>query len=512
MTSCVREHACSSVAGTSIDTRVPFPDAVTPFLPTRVIDVGTAEEPQQRLVLGDNRHAQYTALSYCWGRGAHEYVTTQSNLNARLNSFDTEQLPKTIKEAVIITKNLGVRYLWVDALCIIQNEPDLEDWKKEASKMCDVYQNSICTIAAAGAEDNDGGCFTGRYALSIPASACFATNDLPTGNSLIFEPIPLDIDWGHSVDRGSLNKRGWVFQETLLSPRTLYWTKAGLFWECMECRLSQFDVEGKTLNEQGPLGWSAKKNKAMRNIICRPPTDVSWFRIVERYSQMYLTFAKDRLVALSGLVNSVSKHTDDVFLAGLWKSQLIPGLTWTPLRSGRIGSETVPGPSWSWVSLDTGVKWEYARDLGEKRSYKWNAEVLEADVSPVSDDAPWNIISGGIMIAANTTIMRLGNSEEYDAYRFSPDAKAEKGWSLEEYDHALELDRLPEPSVLSQDLMCIQLGTVTFHGRDRGRGKSFDLGLILNPTSRVSEYKRLGFCSIKSSERRFSKRQILTLV
>ncbi|KAH7076852.1 heterokaryon incompatibility protein-domain-containing protein [Paraphoma chrysanthemicola] len=120
-------------------------------LPTRVIDVGSGTNPPFLFITG-GKVERYCTLSYCWGQCSTAYNTTRDNLVAHEKELPIVspelKMPKTYHDAIVITRHLGVRYLWIDAICIVQDDP--EDWRAEAAKMKDIYQNSYCTIAATG--------------------------------------------------------------------------------------------------------------------------------------------------------------------------------------------------------------------------------------------------------------------------------------------------------------------------------------------------------------------------
>ncbi len=119
------------------------------LLPTRVIDVGTELEPISRLFQPQpTLHAHYITLSYCWGR--QPFLTTvSSNIDSHLQKLEDSKLPQTFRDAIKVTRKLGFRYLWIDALCIIQDS--MEDKTKEIGAMENVYSNSALTIAVVSA-------------------------------------------------------------------------------------------------------------------------------------------------------------------------------------------------------------------------------------------------------------------------------------------------------------------------------------------------------------------------
>src|SRR5271155_921748 len=112
----------------------------------------------------DGSYPHYLTLSHCWGI-CKTLALKEEFLESFQNGVSFEELPKTYADAVIITLSLGYSCLWIDLLCIIQDNP--ADWLKEAALIGDVYQGAVCTIAALGAEDSQGGCFVKRHPLAF---------------------------------------------------------------------------------------------------------------------------------------------------------------------------------------------------------------------------------------------------------------------------------------------------------------------------------------------------------
>ena len=131
------------------------PSSTDPELPTRVLDV-SSPSGHPFLFVSNGARGKYTALSHCWG-GRQLNTTTKANYDAHRQRIEHTTLSKTVQEVIKVTQALGLRYLWVDSLCIIQD--DQADWKNEAMRMSHVYEQSYCTIAAAAASDGTVGCF-----------------------------------------------------------------------------------------------------------------------------------------------------------------------------------------------------------------------------------------------------------------------------------------------------------------------------------------------------------------
>ncbi|OCL09069.1 HET-domain-containing protein, partial [Glonium stellatum] len=125
--------------------------SLTP-LPTRVIDVST--EPFLYITNGES--VPYICLSYCWGKTT-PFKTTRANLGERIKGIPFQNLPRTYRDAVTVTLRLGIQFLWIDALCIIQGDP--LDWETESANMSRIYGGSYLTLAASSSSHADGGLF-----------------------------------------------------------------------------------------------------------------------------------------------------------------------------------------------------------------------------------------------------------------------------------------------------------------------------------------------------------------
>lgn len=196
-------------------------------LPTRVIDVGNDDGEPIRLVEISQESAatsRYIALSHRWGdlSRAQRFCTYADNIAQRKERIRYDELPASFQDAVRVTRALGVRYLWIDSLCIIQEDPD--DWAAEAGRMEDVFSHAYCTIAASSASSSLVG-FLGerqpRDAIMLPTS----------GGALLYLAEDID-DFRADVENSILSSRGWVLQERALSRRTIYFTSTQVYWEC----------------------------------------------------------------------------------------------------------------------------------------------------------------------------------------------------------------------------------------------------------------------------------------
>lgn len=413
----------------------------TPPLPSRVIDVGLDAERPRLHVTGNSsfksktlrrRHrgfgressrddddgdheyrpsrfedeekeyekelAKYLILSYCWGKN-NTALTTKANISQRQEGIDLESLPKTIRDAIQITRSIGERYLFVDALCIIQpTDGDTTDWQAEASRMGAYYENALCTIAATGASDSKDGCLFERPGLRFPSVPCYLPPWTKAGTSqtiCINPSIPL---WWVCVIDAPLYQRGWTVQERAMSRRTLHFTKDALYFECAGLRASEYRPSGLHEEEARAIHENLAKEVhlslgRMRKYSRSEIFGWAWFRLLERYSWLKFTYSADRLVALSGMAKRIKIHWPDTYCAGLWRERLVEGLAWHTRGYDKQGPKALSdyvAPSWSWASVDAVLKFSVVG----VRSWLWLAEVVDVKlISTTADDC--GQLSGG---------------------------------------------------------------------------------------------------------------------
>jgi hypothetical protein len=206
----------------------------TNWKPTRLLDVGNRESKFIRLseTVEEAPILPYVTLSHCWG-GIEIKRLLRDDRADMLNNIRIDELPKTFQDAIAITRRLGVRYLWIDSLCIVQDST--EDWARESSMMGQVYQNGFCNIAATGAEDGRVGCFLKRDVALVQKFSFRIHTPIPKFGLKpgLYDMVPRDL-WSDGLWNAALNKRAWVAQERILAPRILHFSATQLYWECNE--------------------------------------------------------------------------------------------------------------------------------------------------------------------------------------------------------------------------------------------------------------------------------------
>ena len=336
-------------------------------LPTRVIDVGS-DTNEPRIHVPKSEKGQYVALSHCWGPSQTNGVrlmTLKSSLEQNQAGIPFESFPKTFQDAILFTRLLGLKYLWIDNLCIVQDDRD--DWAKESACMGGIYAKSFVTIAADKAASSDEGLFRTEedpgkryYRLEFmdkigKSSFVYVRPRIGMQQNPTLETMTCSADDASS----KLETRGWTLQEQLLSPRIVHFNDTEMTWEC----------NTENVCECGNAMGSSKleKNRVEPDSINNDNTTCSirgleWREVVAEYSRRILTYSNDRLPAISGLAATVQATNGSDYIAGLWRSNLPHDLLWYSQTTGSpyFGEEarvtggrhtTYHAPSWSWASI-----------------------------------------------------------------------------------------------------------------------------------------------------------------
>ena len=328
----------------------------------RFIDVGPDESGTIHLVEEiEESGAKYITLSHRWTTATSMTTLRSSNKAAYYAAIPTDNWPKIYKDAVFVSRALGIRYLWIDSLCIIQD--DSQDWSVQASLMHHVYAHGYLNLTGVGGEFFDGLEVT-RNPASV--SPCIVSRTIPSGLQEYWACYT-GVSPAAKLANAPLFSRGWCYQERFLSTRTVHFSQQ-VYWEC------------KTRQASETFGWSTE-NEHPDEITtwvqgsCTEPRDI-WERIVSRYSRTELTNYSDRLVALRGIFNRFWERFDrskeaDWCVAGLWRKCMIQQLLWE-YNCGLINDkgwifhkdqdteyytemekELAIFPSWSWASCST---------------------------------------------------------------------------------------------------------------------------------------------------------------
>ncbi|QGI69578.1 related to tol protein [Fusarium fujikuroi] len=338
-------------------------------LPTRLLDVGSSDSSKIRLCSTRNEdipvEVEYVALSHPWGEASvlnPHFCTTTSNVMAHSKEIKFEALPNTFKDAVYTTRALGVQYLWIDSLCIIQGPGG--DFNTESGRMEQVFSSAYCVIAASCASGQCDGFLKNRLHSSKNDYVSFSLED----NSPFYVSRYLD-DFNNDVLEGSLNKRGWVLQERALARRTIYFTNKQTYFECGD------GVRCETLTKMNNqlaalLGDPSFPQKAIMSVAA--PQETTRGQRILYYQDLYKTYSKlgfshweDRAVAMNGLEQRLAWGFKCRGKFGILgdsiqadhKSLLHRSLLWTralnkdSLRKIEIPPHREKIPTWSWMAF-----------------------------------------------------------------------------------------------------------------------------------------------------------------
>ena len=364
--------------------------SATKFIPTRVIDVGDKHffhyfmKPVLRNGKDLPSGSRYLTLSHCWGMVVPIKLTT-SNLSSMMESIPFHQLPKTFQDAIIVAQNLGVRYLWIDSLCIIQDSN--KDWQHESALMAEVYRNGTCNLSAAQASDSSEGLFLKHNpGFTKLIKARFATNE----KGFVMHGFWPENIWNNGLRGSPLMRRGWVLQERLISRCNIHFTRDQLLWECRDRTACE------TFPDQFPFKEDPRPQKLLfsRSLygVVKASNSITdtWNFTVAEYTSCSLTYSTDKLPAFGGLAAAFSTFSGRTYLAGLWLENIAYQLCW----SGRSATTASPyvAPSWSWASTEGAVRDTFL----PVHTCIRQLDILEAHVDLVSEN-PYGQVSGGYL-------------------------------------------------------------------------------------------------------------------
>ncbi|KAJ0419594.1 heterokaryon incompatibility protein-domain-containing protein [Aspergillus carlsbadensis] len=349
---------------------------VSPTLPTRVVDVRTGDG-DVRLVEPNGATSQYACLSHCWGN-KQIITTTKATLEEHKKCIPWERLSQTFQDAVWLVRKLGMQYIWIDSLCIIQD--DIRDWQVESSKMASVYRNGHFTIAATQSRDDVEIC--GKTPEGEEYHL-YCRKVIDHHLEYIGDTLPSpDGPEGHpSHVYYPVLTRAWVYQERMLSTRVIHFGRYEVFFECntdIQCECGWIQTEGYTATTRmmvkaefastlSALNFGYYTEGESYHADAQYYCASLWRTVALAYKGLRLTQSSDRLPAIGGLAREMAGKRKARYLAGLWEDSLLDDLIWqVPASAPQLTPYSRNAPSWSWASVESRIRyWDERLFTGE---------------------------------------------------------------------------------------------------------------------------------------------------
>jgi hypothetical protein len=489
-------------------------------LPTRVIDVmGHHGDGTPFLLESRGQHGRYASLSYCWGSTDQEKLTS-TKVEAFKNALPMPTISKTISDAIMICKILQIQYLWVDALCILQD--DYEDWILESSQMRQVYSESFLTLAASSTVDCSQGIFSTQSRASrlvkvkLRGKSVYARTSLPSREQHIgpfFIKDPLEPQIRHEEYRLlPLCRRGWALQERVMSNRVLYYTDEELWWECNEG--VQCECDGPT-NISAGISYLWLRNPWLKStVITRENAYFKWKELVTFFSAGALTKPEDKLPAISGLAKQFEVmlwhrfKEKDYYCAGLWRSQLMRDLTWHTLPGSEESNIKNPcrpaqwrAPTWSWASVDGTIQFP-GEENGRLRHF---LTVVNVSVETSTQDLQ-GALSGGQLVLEGHSLyfpLRINRNLDKPGYTLALPPGISIPYQL--LDTTFWPDYYGDDLVDGTECLCLLAGGYpwykafvdAYNSASEVEGSSYAQFLVLRRINgmKKGQYERVGFAS-----------------
>ncbi|KAI0751629.1 HET-domain-containing protein [Daedaleopsis nitida] len=468
LTDCIRKHP-----------RCPAPH--TPTLPTRVIDCADPSKPV--LHLSNGERAPYLALSYV--RGVQDLLaTTTKNIDTFLHGIEVGRIPQTIKDAINTAHAHGVRYLWVDSLCILQDSE--ADRVREISEIRAIYRNAYFTIVAASSHNVNEGFLHDRQASPLDVVLPFRCPDGQVG-TMSLSPVWRQYDGSTEP----INQRGWCLQERLLSPRALVYASHTLQYQC---RTSTYNVGNAVC---GPIVGQRLPDLLYR-ADAEPPTKLStsdlntlrwaWVEVVGEYTRRAVSEPGDKLVAFAGIADLFHRVWQSDYLAGLWRATLVQDLLWYKNFETRFPRPAgYRAPSWSWAAIDGHV---LAATMDDRLAMDDSSscdvetcEIVSCEATAATPTVPFGGVSAGTLHLRAVILEAIWNPDSAmpDLYLQPPS----HGPSDSPVEPVYIGCAYPDSEEEMQDVFAVPMLWNT--------SAQYAAGLIVAPTEENGKYRRLGY-------------------
>ncbi|KOS20298.1 hypothetical protein ESCO_006174 [Escovopsis weberi] len=491
-------------------------------LPARVVDTGPLGSPMRsRVFVTRGAEDHYIALSHCWG-GRIPTLLTSKTYDDYQRALPYGDLPANFQDAFLIARELGIRYIWIDSLCIIQDSKS--DWEVESKKMADIYRNATLTVSALVSPKSTAGILKrcDGHLGSVPKSVSLKvyrdqarTEEVKVEWKAFEEENLALLD-----DQGALNKRGWCLQEYILSPSNLLFGNRQIYWKC--CAGSKSADAMPDGNEFPFSKYSTASSVIYSSIPTTPKKPAvavdksalleDYYSMAEGFSRRSLTFASDKLPAFSGIARSLHPALGMDYVAGVWTADLCYGLLWRADTASAKHVDKYRAPTWSWMASDEPIIFDGYR-LGPSDA---KIKLVEHAVNLEDKSNPYGLIVSSHMVLRGPTRPLLLTrqpvkpSSDFGLVRGTvqydePPAGSDSSWYL--HDTLLDTSEVVlistmgnvsqegfriDPKMIDDSLMLVLLVQA---GMDKKRSETVAHGLVLRQAKHKIEgaFERIGF-------------------
>ncbi|KAI3316851.1 HET-domain-containing protein [Xylariaceae sp. AK1471] len=370
----------------------------------------TGRDMQHQIPTPEVSRRGFAVLSYCWGGPQPIQLTRETATLAQV--YPVTMLPKTLADAAWFTHQLGLDYLWVDALCIMQDEPD--DKGREIPRMGQYYGDATVTICAALANTCSSGFLRNPPPAEDPTDYLFGPVELrvktTTGKPGTIQILKEADYFSSHRKREPIVQRGWTLQESLLSRRLLIFSSHHFYFSCKVANASCGGREPRPKSRI--IGTYESRVPGIHTIASLQrmyPVVSTWDNVVNEYTQRLLGFPGDKLPAVSAMAASLVRMARDErgldlrYCAGLifdlegkdwgWKGELL----WAVAQPG-TPLETTSGtfsPSWSWASLQAPI--QRLKSVPDNFPHEDGICLLDLSAPLADERNPFGAVKGGMI-------------------------------------------------------------------------------------------------------------------
>jgi hypothetical protein len=336
-------------------------------LPKRLLDLGqrgasstSHDEAPIKLVetAQEDGIESYACLSHRWAAAEQTIITEKATLKERRSKIAFEKLGRVYQDAVVILRKMNIRYVWIDSLCIIQDDP--EDWRLESEAMATTYSEALFTLARQCNENS----MVSVRALPRKSFQVFS-GDAPVYARMVprhpWEHQIGDEDMSWKPKQFPLSGRGWIYQERLLSRRMVHVSDFEISWECNERETCQCTArrpdDSWRFRSKADFATAAYTHACEEN---DPEDGIRhlWRSMVGQYSELQLSEISDRVPAIRGCAIKIGKALGDDYIFGAWKRGLLEDMLWHVISHCQRRTRPAPlshVPTWSWMAVQSAV-------------------------------------------------------------------------------------------------------------------------------------------------------------